>query len=211
MTPEQIEEAVARLEALPEELTSRINEIGGDRNLSAAGRESGRAELRESYTAEVDGLEAALSEALGLRLSQLRAEIADEQRRYFEAAPAEGGGAEAVTIALLRSIDGRLSRADLRERWRLLSGREILALYREVLARDERALVELCENEAPRLLAERGDSESETALRAAVAQARRMRTTERLETLNRAVEAAEVRQLRFRNAMALARDLLRTA
>jgi len=211
MTPEQIEEAVARLEALPEELTSRINKIGGDTNLSAAGRESGRAELRESYTAEVDDLEAALSEALGLRLSQLRAEIADEQRRYFEVAPEEGGGAEAATIGLLRSIDGRLGRADLRERWRLLSGREILALYQEVLASDERALVELCENEAPRLLAERGDSESETALRTAVAQARQMRTTERLETLNRAVEAAEVRQLRFRNAMALARDLLRTA
>jgi len=210
MTPEQMEEAVARLEALPEELTSRINEIGGDQNLSESGRESGRAELRESYAQEVEELESQLSEALSARASELAAEIADEQRRYFESGPAEGGGAETATIGLLRSIDGRLSRADLRERWRLLTGREILALYQDVLALDERALVELCENEAPRLLAERGDGEGEAALRAAVGQARQMRSTERLESLKGAVERVEVQQLRFGNALALARDLLRT-
>lgn len=210
MTPEQMEEAVARLEALPEELTSRINEIGGDQNLSESGRESGRAELRESYAQEVEELESQLSEALSARASELAAEIADEQRRYFEAGSAEGGGAEAATIGLLRSIDGRLSRADLRERWRLLTGREILALYQDVLAGDERALIELCENEAPRLLAERGDGEGEAALRAAVGQARQMRSTERLESLKGAVERVEVQQLRFGNALALARDLLRT-
>jgi hypothetical protein len=65
MTPEEIEQSVSRLEAIPEELTSRLNELMSDQDISEAGRDARRRELRDGLAGEVDELEAELAKALG--------------------------------------------------------------------------------------------------------------------------------------------------
>lgn len=211
MTPEQIDQSLNRLEAIPDELTARLGEIRSDETLSPAGRDRRSAETRASFAEEVEALEASLTKAIRARIGRLRVEIADEQRLYFEPLEARTDGSEgnAAVKRLLERIESHLRRADLRRRWELLSGREILSLYQELLASDDRPLIELSEAEAPRLLASRGDSEGEAALRAAISQARSMRATERLDSLTRALEKAEIQQLRFTNALANIREKLR--
>ena len=211
MTPEQIDQQLTRLEAIPAELEAQLAEVAADETLSPAGRDARRSELRDASSDEIDQLETGLSAAIAARLDQLRAEIDHERRSFFQPDAPADAGPDAALAATATRVEGLLRRADLRARWHSMSGREILAHYQQTLADGDRPIIELIEFEGPRLLNERGDTEGETALRAAITQARELRTSERSTALQSALERAEVLQLRLANALEIARGALRSA
>ena len=211
MTPEQIDHQLTRLEAIPAELEAQLAEVAADETLSPAGRDARRSELSDALSDEIDQLEAELSAAIAARLDQLRAEIDHERRSFFEPDAPADADPDAALAAAATGIEGLLRRADLRARWHSMSGREILAHYQQTLADGDRPIIEMIEFEGPRLLSERGDGEGETALRAAISQARDLRTSERSTALQAALERAEVMRLRLANALEVARGILGSA
>lgn len=211
MTPEQINETLSQLESIPDTLRRQLDEISRDENLSAPGKDQSKRRVLADAGEQAARLESELTSALQKRSQQLEKEIADERSRFYNPEDSPTGnkdGNDQIHKTIAR-LDGHLRRSDLRQRWSVMSGREMLAHYQEILSHDDRALIEIYEAEAPRILNSRGDSETEAALQSAISKARKMRTSERLQSLSRAGEKAEIHKLRLNNALANIRDILK--
>ena len=210
MTPQEIDLALTTLEALPDETRQKLKAIEEDAGLSPEGRDRSRRQLREKIERDFTVLETDDASAVQGRLDKLDAEIDHERRRFFDpgrpASTPDGGDAGDPVVRLLQRLDSHSCRSDLRQRWNLMSGAEMTEHYSQLLRLDDRTLIELYEAEAARLLASRGDSEGETALRVAGSKARNARVSDRERTLQRAQERARIHSLRLDNAAALFRS-----